>query len=114
MRAEAKKLSAITELLGNPADTLTAVRELLAQKEALASESIQLLESAISTAVMEKVKAEHVRPLITELARAKKPTRMADVTASLEAVLAQESVKTLLKQATLIRYLHCWDSQDKI
>lgn len=101
LRGETKKLTAITELLGNPADTLTAVRDLLAQKEALASETIQLLESAITTAVTEKVKAEHVRPLITELVRAKKPTRMADVTASVEAVLAQESVKTLLKQATI-------------
>ncbi len=102
LRGEIKHLTAISELLGKPDNALTAVRELLNEKDALTAENVQLLESAITTAVAEKVKAEHVRPLITELVRAKKPTRMADVTSSLEAVLAQESVKTLLKQATLI------------
>lgn len=102
VRDRMSQLTAISELLGKPDNTLTAVRELLNQKDALTAENSQLLETAITTAVMEKVKAEHVRPLITELVRAKKPTRMADVTTSVEAVLAQESVKTLLKSATLI------------
>lgn len=101
LRGEIKQLTAISELLGKPDNSLTAVRELLTQKEALTAENVQLLESAIVVAVGEKVKAEHVRPLISELVRAKKPTKMADVTTSLEAVLAQESIKTLLKQATV-------------
>ncbi|HRF99298.1 MAG TPA: hypothetical protein PLZ51_28995, partial [Aggregatilineales bacterium] len=42
-----------------------------------------------------------VRPLIAELVRAKQPTKMAEVNTSVEAVLAQESIKTLLKQATI-------------
>ena len=101
LRDGANQLTAISELLGKPTNTLTALRELLQAKEALMAENSTLLESAITTVVGEKVKAEHVRPLITELVRAKHPTKMADVNGSVEAVLAQESIKTLLKQATI-------------
>ena len=101
LREGANQLTAISELLGKPTNTLTALRELLQAKDALMAENSTLLESAITTVVGEKVKAEHVRPLIAELVRAKHPTKMADVSASVEAVLAQESIKTLLKQATI-------------
>lgn len=87
----------IGELLGNPKDTVTAVRALKAEKDGMARENTQLLEETIKGLVAEAVKLEAARPMIVQMITDRKPARRADVVTIRDEILATEAVKTLLK-----------------
>jgi len=82
-------------------DVILAVRATLSELESLKHENLQLLQTAIAQAIAEKVKAEHVRPIIQSMVVGKNPTRLSEVASAVDAVLALNDVKTLLKNTTV-------------
>lgn len=87
----------IMELLGNPKDSVIAVRALQAERDDTRRENIALLAEAITSQVAAKVAIEDRRPMVEELVRKEKPTTRNEVVRVLDTVLNQDYVKILLK-----------------
>lgn len=91
-------LAQIAEMLGVD-DAISGVRIVQQQVSNLRRENGDLLEEAITAQVTEAVAVENVRPILVEMVRNRKPATRQAVSDAVAAVLAQEAVKALLKDA---------------
>jgi len=96
-QAEASDLNRIREMLNKPTDVILALQTLLRDKAGLERENLELLQSAIKSAVEEAVKVPAARPIVEAAIKAEKPARSNDIKRVLENVLSRTEMVELLK-----------------
>lgn len=85
--------------VGEGDDPITMLRAVLGENESLRRENQQLLTAEISQQVASRVSDENMRFIIEDLVAQRKPARKADVQTHVDAVLAQESVKRMMRSS---------------
>lgn len=87
--------------LDKVADVVKAMRSYQDEHNEMVAEAQALLTAAMTALIVEKVKIEWVRPIVTEAVLASKPKTRKELDRSIEEVLGRESVKTLLEKGVI-------------